>query len=199
VRIRLATLLVFLGLLGAARADEIDALSPGEREKRAKVHFSIGRAHLDVGEYAAAIESFELGYRYQPRPLFLYNIAQVARLAGQRKKALDHYERYLQASPNASERVEVLQQIAKLQESLAAEVEQRPPVVEVAPAPVPALVAPPVAKVEPPKRSRKRVWIALGVVGGALVAGAVTAGLVVGLRRDSDGREDWGALQVSGR
>jgi tetratricopeptide (TPR) repeat protein len=189
-----------------AGADEIDSLSASEREQRAKAHYTIGRTHLELREYPAAIEEFELGYRYQARPLFLYNIAQVARLAGQRQKALDHYQRYLAASPHASERAEVTQQIERLKESLAADPETSP--VEPAAAPIaPAAVAPiaapaPVLVVshqpDHPK-SRKKLWIALGVTGGVLVAGAVTLAVVLSLRDSGDGFHDWGALTVSSR
>src|SRR5438309_6560286 len=80
---------------GAAGAQEPAALSPQEAEQRSRVHFKLGEGHLQLKEYDEAIREFEIGYRYKPLPLFLYNIAQVAALAGQRDKALDYYERYL--------------------------------------------------------------------------------------------------------
>jgi hypothetical protein len=102
----------------------------------AKIHYQTGRAHLERGEFADAIREFETGYKLQPLPLFIYNIAQVERVAGQTQKALEDYERYLKAEPHAPERADVERWIALLRQSLQG-------------APTPANPAPPSTTAEP--------------------------------------------------
>src|SRR5438067_946059 len=96
-----------------------EELSPAERDARAHAWFERGRASFKLGYFAAAVEEFEQGYKYLPHPLFVYNIAQSARRAGQVQKALDSYRAYLKARPDAPERKECEQRIAEL-EKLAA-------------------------------------------------------------------------------
>jgi hypothetical protein len=104
--------------VGNAGAEEPPAANAEDAEQRSRAHFKIGRYHLELHQYDEAIREFEIGYRYKPLPLFLYNIAQVAALAGQREKALEYYERYLAASPKAPERAEVQKNIAQLKRAL---------------------------------------------------------------------------------
>jgi hypothetical protein len=102
----------------------------------AKTHYQLGRAHLERGEFADAIREFETGYKLKPLPLFIYNIAQVERVAGQTQKALEDYERYLNAEPRAPDRAEVERWIALLRQRLQE-------------APTPANPAPPATAAEP--------------------------------------------------
>jgi tetratricopeptide (TPR) repeat protein len=128
-------LLVSLLLLhGVALADP--PLSSADRIERARAHFEMGRAHFNLGEYDAAVREFEEGYRLKPQPLFLYNIANAARRAGQSKKALEMFRRYLSEQPNAVEKREVQQRIAELEQQLKSE--PPPP----SPAPEPPLPTP---------------------------------------------------------
>jgi tetratricopeptide (TPR) repeat protein len=82
--------------------------------RQAKAQFELGQAHIKLGEYELAMIDFEAGYACIPLPLFLYDIAQMARMSGQRSKALEYYKRYLQAEPNAREKPYVLRWIAAL-------------------------------------------------------------------------------------
>ena len=110
---RRARLLVLVVLLGMAA--NVAAADPGCGGQRvAKAQFELGQAHHKLGNYLQAMADFEAGYACVPLPLFLYDIAQMARLSGQRAKALDFYRRYLAAEPNARERVYVQRQIAVL-------------------------------------------------------------------------------------
>src|SRR5262249_16130389 len=84
---------------GAARAEvSTDGLTASELEQRSRAPFELARAHLDLREYDAAIREFQVGYQYKPLPLFLYNIGQVASLAGRRTMALENYQKYLQVN-----------------------------------------------------------------------------------------------------
>ena len=110
----------------------------------AKAQFELGRAHIKLGAYEQAIADFEAGYRCVPLPLFLYNIAQVARQSGQRGKALEYYRRYLAAEPGARDRVWVKRQIAHLAR---AHGDEPPPSASMPPAP--ELIAPTAATIVP--------------------------------------------------
>jgi tetratricopeptide (TPR) repeat protein len=131
--------IIILGLIGlAAHADE---LTDKERTERARAHFEMGRAHFNLGEYEAAVREFEEGYRLKPQPLFLYNLGNAARRAGQLQKALVMFQRYLAERPDAPERKEVLSRIDELKREIA----ETPKIVE----PPPKVVEPPPKVVEP--------------------------------------------------
>jgi tetratricopeptide (TPR) repeat protein len=177
-------LLMLVAETGPVRAREGEPLA-----QAARAHFARGRNYANAGEYDAAIREFRSGFDAQPHPLFLFNIAQCARRGGRNELAVEYYGKYLAAEPNASDRAEVKRWISVLQKKPAGTAPGP------APAPAPATVEPPAAvaaapspaltlTVTPaaePRRSRKPLWIALGVVGGVLVAGGLTLGLVLGL------------------
>jgi tetratricopeptide (TPR) repeat protein len=212
-------------LVGVAYGQESTNLSPQEADARSRVHFQLGRGHLQLKEYDDAIREFEIGYRFKPLPLFLYNIAQVAVLAGQKQKALDYYERYLTASPKAPERAEVTQRIAQLKREVAAEPpgaaasDEPTPSGEPATPPAgttgsststaqstnatsPALIglSPTDTQTTKPQSRHRALWIALGVVSGAaLVGGVIALGVTLSSKSDNTGYNDWGTLVVTPR
>jgi tetratricopeptide (TPR) repeat protein len=174
-----------------------------DKEPRARAQFEIGRAHFKIGEYDEAIKAFESGYRLVPQALFLYNIAQAARLSGRLELALERYRQYLDAVPNAPEAAAVRRYIFEIGEQLRARravpEPSAPPSSEPAPpspslsappppppapaaalAPSPALSAPP-STAPRPRRARRALAIGLGVSAAALVIAAVATGLAVGL------------------
>ncbi len=146
----------FTVLLVARAVAAQTGITEEERTQLARKHFTIGREQYEVGAWTEAAREFELGYQYEPQPLFLYNIGQAARRGGDIDKAIDCYRRYLQAAPHAPERAEVERYLREL------ELEQR-----ARPAP-------------PAPRSHKRLWLGLGLgAGGAAVVAAVIASAVV--------------------
>ncbi len=50
--------------------------------------------------FDAAAEEYQAAYDLVPHPLMLYNLGQVARLAGKQQEALDYYNEFLESSPN---------------------------------------------------------------------------------------------------
>jgi tetratricopeptide (TPR) repeat protein len=164
-------------------------LSTLERIQRAKALFKSGQEHLARGqahiehrdydqasrEYDQSMHDFESSYALEPRPLLLFDVANVARVANLPRKAIDYFERYLaSAGPNEAERAEAESWLSVLRRTLPPE--PAPPVS--APAPVDnQLVA------APPPRPRplvKRAWF-WGVVGGAAAAVGLGLGLGLGL------------------
>lgn len=211
---RLVAGVLCLLLGGAAFGQPPTAGTPAELEQRSRAHYKLGTVHLDMKEYDDAIREFQIGYEYKNVPLFLYNIGRVAALADHRTMAVEYYQKYLEAKPNAPERAEVLQRIRDLQHSLAAKPEKLPVETPAPPVEKPAeqaeSVTPPppqdtpvVAPTEPnavvldappPEKKSHKAAIALGVVGGiVVVGGAIVLGVL--LTRDS-GPANWGTLNV---
>jgi hypothetical protein len=177
----------------------------------ARAHFAAGRKHVARQEYDAAIHEFELCYRLKPSAVFLFNIGQVARQAGETLRALDAFEAYLRESPRAVDRVDVERWIVALREAAEHERAARGPDKPAPPPSAVALTAPPPSSTPapatsatatatatpattaltaspppaPPRRSRKTLWIALGSVGGALVLGGVATAIAVSARGSS--------------
>jgi tetratricopeptide (TPR) repeat protein len=195
--------LMIVILLVAAPLQAQEGLGAVERTERARAHFERGKAHFNLGEYDEAVREFEAGYREKPQPLFLYNIGNAARRAGQHRKALEMYRRYLSEKPNAVERRELELRIAELEALVAREPVAPVPGVEASPSPSPSppetapqetpqpvtpqpVTAPPIAQspptiaTPPQQQSWRRDWLGatLCAVGGAaIVYGAIDAGI----------------------
>jgi tetratricopeptide (TPR) repeat protein len=167
--------IIFAALLLTSAVARADAPS-GETVDVARQHYRLGLELYMKSRFDEAAIEFETGYRLQPQPLFLYNIAQSARRAGRVDKAIDYYQRYLAASPNAPERAEVERQLVELEQLRAA---SRPPQAATATTPAAA----------PAPRSRRGLWIGLGVGGAAVVVAAVATGLALGLTRGAPSSE----------
>jgi hypothetical protein len=169
-----------------------------QQEEQARVYFSLGAGHYKVGEYDAAIAAFQAGYRLAPLPLFLFNIAQSARRAGNHEMAIEYYQKYIESETLASapQLAEARLQVEQLLSAgPAPPTKSEPPPQSPAktespakPAPVakPALAPPPliVTKAPPPspphRRGRGWMW---GTIAGVTVAGmAVGLGLGFGLQ-----------------
>lgn len=163
-----------------------------EKEAAARAHFTNAEAAYKLGEYKEALDGYQAAYATLPLPAFLFNIGQCHRGLAQREKAIDHYQKYLTAEPTAPNRWLVEDLIAeqqrlldvsdiadaKLAEVKAAERRADPRPLEAA---TPTLVAPGArldADATLPDRSAKKVWQRWwfwGTVGGAVLAGVVTA------------------------
>jgi hypothetical protein len=89
----------------------------GGSDGRARAAFDEGNALFRAGRYEAAIGAFTRGYALVPQPLFLYDIAQAARLSKQPAKAITYYGLYLTASPHTPERRRILALIDRLRQA----------------------------------------------------------------------------------
>jgi tetratricopeptide (TPR) repeat protein len=188
---QLLMILLFVAAATSARADDRD---------KARNAFRLGSQHYSLGEYKEALAAFKEAYRSYEDPSFLFNIAQCERQLDLRTDAIRAYRMYLVNAPDASNREEVRQLIARLEQELAAERATKaapppgvqppsvqPPVSEPAPAalattPVPSLslttAAPPPR--DTPTYKKWWVWTIVGVA----VAGGAAAGLAIGLSRN---------------
>jgi tetratricopeptide (TPR) repeat protein len=135
--------------------------------ERARRYHEEGRVRYDLGDYAAAIESFTRAYELSLDPDLLFNIAQAHRLAGNCVKALESYRHFLRLDRDSPAREQAEAQVNLLRETC-------PPLSAApagpAPSPQPPPVdlrapPPPADNVEPSRRS------------GLLVPAAVLAGV----------------------
>jgi tetratricopeptide (TPR) repeat protein len=173
----IAAALVALGpSVGRVARADVAPMSAAERTRLSKLSFELARSHFDHGDYDRAIAEFLQAYGYKPIPLFLYNAAQTALRADKLELALGYYERYLREDPQAPERAEVEERIATLRARLAPAPSAPPAATVVA---APASAAPAVTATPPPRRSRRWLWITVGVLGGLAVAGGITAAVVL--------------------
>jgi tetratricopeptide (TPR) repeat protein len=104
-----ALLLAFLALsLAPAPAAADDART------QAKEHFAKGKKHLDAKEYDAAIVEYQTAYDLVPIPELLFNIGQAYRLKGDKLRAYDAYQKYLDVEPNGRGSKEARKHMASL-------------------------------------------------------------------------------------
>lgn len=136
---RKLVLLMALLLARPALAETPDA------EQEAKRLYQDGTKAYNLGDYARAIMAYKEAYRLVANPFFLYNIGQAYRLSGEPASAVRFYKSYLNAMPEAPNRVEVEGRIREIDETLARQERER--------------VAPPTHAIPPPGGSEPRAKI----------------------------------------
>lgn len=174
-----------LGLMTWLSAPAAAEKVPAEVLAQARVHFERGSALHAAGDYARATVEYRAAYALYPSPELLFNLGQVARLSGDRKAALDYYQRYLIAEPEGRASDEARKHMAQLDPEQA----ERPRVRTlqltlvrpISPASDPRVQIAVGAKPEDSHRAPRKRWV-WGVIGGvgAAVIGGVVAGAVVG-------------------
>lgn len=191
----------------AARAKQAQAQGSTTARDEARKHYDKGKQLYNVQLYEDAVKEFREAYLKFPSPVFLYNIGQALRLAGQREQAVAAYERYLAESPRARDRAEVETIIKQLKEEL-----QQLPIMAVPPwgparldpqgkgqqqggpqqpsgpvqQPAPPAVTPTPVVSKPPRPPRQplspRVRLGIGLTAGGVVIAGVGAGMFGWLR-----------------
>ncbi|MFO0558982.1 MAG: PEGA domain-containing protein [Polyangiales bacterium] len=101
-------------------AAALDAAIDGDdhelRRERASAEFGLGMNDYRRGDFASAAAHFQAAYESLPDPAPLFNMARSWEGANEITRALDAYQRYLAAAPDASDRDEVLARIALLRQ-----------------------------------------------------------------------------------
>jgi tetratricopeptide (TPR) repeat protein len=72
------------------------------RPMPSKLLQSQGMTAYKAGNYRAAVAKFSAAMDASPSPELLYHAAQAYRLKGERAKALELYERYLEVAPDGA-------------------------------------------------------------------------------------------------
>ena len=193
--------LFVLGLCGPVAAQE----SPFRR--LAKKHYELGTQYYETSNFKEALVQFEKAYKLQPMPGLLFNMARCHEVLGNLDRAMDHYQRYLTAVPNAPKRAVVEARLQNLKARKAAQTNKpppstRPPVTPpVSPRPAvtpppevpsPAPASTPAAVPDEPSSPAPRTWRfwagwgAVGAGGASLVTGVILGVMAKGKGEDYD-------------
>lgn len=111
---------MIFGALGLAGWTTALTLAPSEvhaqqsDDERARSHFMAARSYADQARWDDAVAQFEEAYRLSRRPEMLLNIATMHERAQRPHDAADAIQRYLDASPDAPDRVTLESRIASL-------------------------------------------------------------------------------------
>jgi tetratricopeptide (TPR) repeat protein len=92
-----------------------------EAKQKARDFFRTGTQHYDLGEFPEALHDFKEAYRFYEEPIFLFNIGQCHRQMGQKEQAIRFFKVYLSKNPNAVNKADVKDMIAKLEVAWAEE------------------------------------------------------------------------------
>ncbi|MCA9673078.1 MAG: tetratricopeptide repeat protein [Myxococcales bacterium] len=191
----------------AVSAHESAARRISRKQRRAaRKAFRAGQQAYRDGKYAEAAKHFEAGYKADPRPRFLINVAQSYRQAGDLEQAKANYQRFLELAPKRSTlRPQVERLVAEIDQLIAEkkrkEEARRKALVTPPPAttPPPGVTPPPAGDPNNPAdgdasaSSRpvyKRWWFWTAI--GAAVAAGVVVGVVAGTQGGSDYVEQGG-------
>lgn len=149
------------------------AATPEDR-RAARVHFQAAEKAYAAESYEEALAGYEQAHALFPSPAFLFNMAQCHRHLNQPKEALALYQRYLEASPKAGNRVVVEGFISEMETAVAA----LPPEPILLPSEDVLKEEPPVYASAPstkPVHEQWWFWTAAAVVVGGVAGGVVLA------------------------
>ena len=164
---------------------------PSDHDREARFLFEAGRTAYDAGRYQESLDHFQRAYELSQRAALLYNVGQAADRLRKDELALDAFERYLAALPEADnrpaveERIRVLRQVLQeKQAAAAAAAQQAPSPQQTALAATPTATGPAATTASSaPARdddgnllSQWWVWAAAGgIVGGAIIVALVAS------------------------
>jgi tetratricopeptide (TPR) repeat protein len=184
MRMHLRTVIAALLTLLVARAP---AHGSAADEAHAKQLYFDGRKAYEIGDYQTAYAAFKESFQLSHHAALLYNIASALQGLRRPHEAAEALRSFLRLQPTDPDRDKIEERILTLEEEqrlldnekLAAERKLvSPPPAVVAPPPPPTTILVPVFR-EPPLGRRKKIGIAVGVVGGTLVLAGVAVVLAI--------------------
>lgn len=137
-RLLLLALAFSLFTIGAAHAQ--DASSGAASDEEARARFESGRLAFEAGRYEEALSDFRRSYELSGRGLILFNVGLVEDRLRHDEAAVEAFEQYLAAVPDAENRAEVEARIRVLHQAIDARALDASP--SPSPADVPATPTP---------------------------------------------------------
>jgi tetratricopeptide (TPR) repeat protein len=101
-------------LLASTARAQPPAPPTAQQRRAAKAHFDQGRAFYEAGAYADAVRAYQAAYAIVRLPDLLFNIGQAFRLAGDKPRAIDAYQRFLEKVPDGALSEEARNHVAAL-------------------------------------------------------------------------------------
>lgn len=92
-----------------------------EDRRKALEHFEQGEAYMKVQAYDKAVEEYRAAYEAVPKPGFLFNIGMAYKAAGEKRKALEHFRKYLALEPNGRASTEARAYATSIEREIKAE------------------------------------------------------------------------------
>jgi hypothetical protein len=135
--LQILSLVALLAAAGGAQRPP----TPEEQQR-----FDEGTKAMAAGDAKAAEQAWRAGYDIAHDPAFLVHIGEAQEKAGANAEAAETYRRYLREAPDASDRADIEQRVARLAPAAP------PP----APAPAPVTAAPAPAPAQPPAPAASR-------------------------------------------
>jgi len=175
--------LVVLALAAAPRAsgDPSDKKATAAAEASGRAHFQRGQKLSARGDYEAAYREFAAGYALTERPLFLFNMAEAARAAGDPARARDNYQAFLRADPSSAVAATARDRLAELDRTspvappaITTPPPSRDPIPLLPPSatqPSPVETRPVAVDAPPASRPIYKKWPFWAVVAGGVIAG----------------------------
>ena len=178
---RLGAIALTFALAASATAQEAEGSNASDEEARAL--YQAGRVAFDDGRFADALGYFERAHELSGRPQLLFNIGSAADRLRRNAVALEHFEAYLEAVPDAENRRSVEARITLLRDALEHGREHGTAEDQVVPTPEETAAAgmeeTPTEPLEPESDSRTGLWVGIGVGAAVLVGLAVVLALVL--------------------
>ena len=182
-----APLLVVLLLCEFATTARGDALAK-PTNPIAYEYLTAGNRLYRLREFEKAIEEYKAGAVREDAPVFYYNLGQCYRQLGRYDDAIWHYQRFLdRGRPTGEVEAAVKSFISQMRGELEKKAMKQPPVEPApsstagSPSPGPAAPAAPPAEERHGMPSRRKLALAIGAAGGAVVV----LGVGIGLRAQS--------------
>jgi len=115
---------ILLGALAFALSWSHASFAQSKQDKREALrHFEQGEAYMKVKAFDKAVEEYRAAYEAVPKPGFLFNIGMAYMSAGEKKKALESFRRYLELEPNGRASTEARAYATSLERDIRAEEE----------------------------------------------------------------------------
>lgn len=153
------------GLVRAQRSDDFDRPRATPEQRRHAVELYESSTHaLRSGDFELAVRQLHEAYEISPQPILLQALGRAYDGLGDVPHAIEHYEEYLEADPDARDRGEIEGRLEELRlQQRQAEGLPPPP--------------PPPAPTGPDETGPVVGWTLIGLGGASLVAGGVLAGI----------------------
>ncbi len=95
-------------------------------QEKARSEYDAGVEAFRAKDFETALEHFERAYKLDPSPILIYNLARAHEETGHAGLAIEHFQLYLDRSPEASDRADIERRVRVMRAILEREQSERP-------------------------------------------------------------------------